>query len=82
MAKDHSKLYSESTPSDEWEKIIESEYGMSMCIPNYVRGICDYYVQIRIVWKDVNGETDWSEWTQPFNISDISGADDLCNLSK
>ena len=80
--KDHSKLYSKSTPSDEWEKIIESEYGMSMCIPNYVRGICNYYVQIRIVWKDVNGETDWSEWTQPFNISDISGADDLCNLSK
>jgi hypothetical protein len=75
-------LYSASTSADKWEEIMAHETGMSMCIPGYVRGICGYYVQLRIVWKDVNGETDWSEWTQPFNVSDISGADDLCNPSK
>ena len=54
--KDHSKLYSESTPSDEWEKIIESEYGMSMCIPYYVRGIlerCDDFLNyLKEKYKD------------------------------
>lgn len=79
---EHSLLYSASTSADKWEEIMAHETGMSMCIPKYVRGICGYYVQIRIVWKDINGETDWSEWTQPFNIADISGADDLCNPSK
>lgn len=81
-ADEHSLLYSASTSADKWEEIMAHETGMSMCIPGYVRGICGYYVQLRIVWKDVNGETDWSEWTQPFNVSDISGADDLCNPSK
>lgn len=78
----HSQLYNASTSAEDWDKIMAQETGMSMCIPDYVRGICGYYVQIRIVWKDINGETDWSEWTQPFNIADISGADDLCSPSK
>ena len=52
---------------------------MSKCLQHYARNICGYYIQIRIVWTDKNGETDRSEWTQPFSVSDISGASDVCN---
>ena len=52
---------------------------MSSCLLSYLRGLCDYFVQLRIVWTDKNGETDWSEWTQPFSISDIGGAEDICS---
>lgn len=62
----------------------ESEKAFALCLESYVRKICGYYVQFRIVWKDnINGKgkgaTDWSEWTQPLNVGDISGADALCS---
>jgi hypothetical protein len=83
-ADNHAKLYDPNTDPVEWRTIAANEANMAMCLQAYLHGICGYYVQLRIVWKDNTngkgkGETDWSEWTQPFNISDISGADDLCN---
>ena len=51
----------------------------AMCLEHYLSKLCGYYLQLRVVWKDKNGATDWSEWTQPFSISDISGADAICN---
>lgn len=61
-----------------------SEKTFALCLENYLSKLCGYYVQLRVVWKDnINGKgkgaTDWSEWTQPFSISDISGADAICN---
>ena len=76
MAADHPKLFDPDTSAShraEWAKIIEREYNMGICLQGYLRKICGYYVQLRIVWKDKNGETDWSEWTTPFNIGDIGG---------
>ena len=83
-AANHAKLYDPETDAAEWKTIIANEANMSLCLEHYLRGICGYYVQIRIVWKDKangkgKGETDWSEWTQPFNLSDISGADNICS---
>ena len=86
-AADHEKLFDPDTSAAhqaEWKKIAEIEKNMARCLENYVRGICGYYVQIRIVWKDNvkgkgKGETDWSEWTQPLNVGDISGAESLCS---
>ncbi len=75
----HSKLFDESTDDAEWSALMAAEEAMSHCIEGHIRDICGYYVQIRIVWRDKNGETDWSEWTRPYNISDISGADKLCS---
>ena len=75
---EHSKIYDPATDKDEREALIAIEVAMSKCLQHYVRNICGYYVQIRIVWTDTNGETDWSEWTQPFSVADISGADDIC----
>lgn len=62
----------------------EDSAELADCLESHVRGVCGYYVQLRIVWKDnVNGKgkgaTDWSEWTQPFNVGDISGSDVLCS---
>ena len=76
---DHYKLFVSTTPEDEWNRILYTEVDMSSCLESHVRSICGYYVQLRIVWTDKNGETDWSEWTQPYNVSDISGADQLCD---
>jgi len=76
VAADHPKLFDPDTSAShraEWAKIIEREYNMGICLQGYLRKICGYYVQLRIVWKDKNGETDWSEWTTPFNIGDIGG---------
>lgn len=50
-----------------------------MCLEHYLSKLCGYYLQLRVVWKDKNGATDWSEWTKPFSISEISGADAICN---
>jgi hypothetical protein len=75
---DHFKLFDPSTDKTEWQYLIERENDMHLCIQDYIRGICGYYVQLRIVWKDKNGQTDWSEWTKPYNIRDISGADAIC----
>ncbi len=61
-----------------WQKVMNQEVSMANCLQRYTRNICGYYVQLRIVWKDKNGETDWSEWTEPYNVGDISGADDIC----
>ena len=83
-AENHAKLYDPDTDPAEWKAIAANEANMALCLEHYLRGICGYYVQIRAVWKDNangkgKGETDWSEWTQPFNLSEMSGADDLCN---
>lgn len=74
----HSVLFDPSANEDEWNAVMLSEVSMSKCLQHYVRGICGYYVQIRIVWKDKNGETDWSEWTAPLSVGDIDGASDIC----
>ena len=75
VAADHPKLYDPDTSAShraEWAKIMEREINMSICLQSYLRKICGYYVQLRIVWKDKNGETDWSEWTTPFNVGEIA----------
>ena len=69
----HPKLYDSSTPADEWDHILQNEYNMALCLRSYLRGICGYYAQFRIVWKDKTngkgkGETDWSEWTAPMSL--------------
>ena len=51
--------------------------GFEKCLLSYVKGICEYYVQFRIVWKDnINGKgkgaTDWSEWTTPYHLREHS----------
>ncbi|SHK28868.1 fibronectin type III domain-containing protein [Fibrobacter sp. UWB12] len=61
-----------------------SEKNFAYCLESYVRKLCGYYVQFRLVWKDnINGKgkgaTDWSEWTEPYSVADISGADKICN---
>ena len=76
---DHGKVYAQDTDETERQNIIKTEVSMSKCLQHYARNICGYYIQIRIVWTDKNGETDRSEWTQPFSVSDISGASDVCN---
>jgi len=84
---DHAKLFDSDTSAAhqaEWKNIAAVEKSMALCLESHVRGMCGYYLQLRIVWKDNvkgkgKGETDWSEWTQPFNLSDISGADKICN---
>jgi hypothetical protein len=74
----HPKLFDPSTPKDEWEEIMASEVNMSRCLRVYLQQFCHYLVQFRIVWTDKNGETDWSEWTSPYTISEINGMDDIC----
>jgi hypothetical protein len=75
---DHLKLYKATTPEDEWLKIMDNEISTGTCILAYIDNICDYYVQFRIIWTDTNGETDYSEWTEPFNVADMSGAKEFC----
>ena len=75
---DHRLIYDPTTGDVLRDELIASEVAMSKCLQHYARNICAYYIQIRIVWTDKNGETDWSEWTQPFSVSDIGGADDIC----
>lgn len=77
----HSILFDPDTSAAhkaEWQTVMNQEVAMANCIQRYTRNICGYFVQLRIVWTDKNGETDWSEWTEPFNVGDISGADDIC----
>ena len=74
----HFKLYDPNTDSDEWATIMNAEYDMHFCVQDYARKLCEYYVQLRIVWTDINGETDWSEWSKPFNVRDINGAKAFC----
>lgn len=74
----HKKLYNPATDRDEWLEIMDNDIDLGNCLLAYIDNICDYYVQLRIVWTDTNGETDWSEWTQPFNVGQMSGADDIC----
>jgi hypothetical protein len=76
---DHYKLFTSTTSEAEWNRIMSTEVSMSSCLQGHVRGFCNYFVQLRIVWKDKNGETDWSEWTEPYSIADISGADKICD---
>ena len=76
---DHYKLFTSTTSEAEWTRIMSTEVSMSSCLQGHVRGFCNYFVQLRIVWKDKNGETDWSEWTEPYSIADISGADKICD---
>lgn len=76
VAADHPKLYDPDTSAShraEWAKIMDREINMSTCLQGYLNKICGYYVQLRIVWKDKNGETDWSEWTAPLNVGEIGG---------
>ena len=74
----HFKLYDPNTDPDEWATIMNAEYDMHFCVQDYARKICEYYVQLRIVWTDINDETDWSEWSKPFNVREINGAKAFC----
>ena len=74
----HFKLYDPNTDPDEWATIMNAEYDMHFCVQDYARKICEYYVQLRIVWIDINDETDWSEWSKPFNVREINGAKAFC----
>lgn len=74
---DNPLLDIETVTKAEWQRIMDSEVAMSECLAHNARSICGYYVQLRIVWKDRNGETDWSEWTQPYSVSSIDS--DFCN---
>ena len=76
---DHYKLFTSTTSEAEWTRIMSTEVSMSSCLQGHVRGFCNYFVQLRIVWRDKNKETDWSEWTEPYSIADISGADKICD---
>ena len=78
VSSDHAKIWDPNTTDSQRAAIMAREAAMSMCLLVHVRGICSYYIQLRIVWTDKNKETDWSEWTQPFSVSDIGGADDIC----
>ena len=78
----HSVLYDPDTSAAhkaEWKKVLNQEYEMARCLHFNLYELCGYFIQIRIVWKDTNGETDWSEWTKPFSVRDINGADKICN---
>ena len=50
----------------------------ALCIENHVRNFCDIRIQVRIVWTDRNGETDYSEWTLPTGIGGGKDSDKLC----
>lgn len=76
---DHLKLYNSNTDHNEWLTIMNNEIATGTCILAYIDDICNYYVQFRIYWKDTNGEEDWSEWTQPYNVGEMSGASDFCS---
>ena len=80
---DHYLLFVSDTTAahrEKWQKVMDSEMKMTNCLVSHVHGLCDYYVQIRIVWTDKNGETDWSEWTEPHSITQISGANKICGV--
>ena len=49
-----------------------------LCIQNYVKRLCSYRIQVRIVWVDRNGETAHSEWTLPTGIESGRDADKFC----
>ena len=74
----HPLLYDPTTKEDLWFSIMATEVGMSNCLVSYLKGICDYFVQFRIVWRDKNGETDYSEWTVPYNIAEMDIAKKFC----
>ena len=50
----------------------------ALCIQSYARRLCDYRIQVRVVWKDTNGETAYSEWTLPTGIESGRDADKFC----
>lgn len=58
--------------------VMLKEQAMAGCLKSYVRTLCGYSVQIRIVWKDKLGGTDYSEWTAPTGIRDANGGAGLC----
>ena len=59
-------------------KAMKISKNTALCIENHVRNLCDYRIQVRIVWTDRNGETDYSEWTLPTGLGGGKGVDDLC----
>lgn len=74
----HSAIYLADTEDADRMTYMSEDYSTSLCIENYLSVACSYFVQFRIVWKDVYGETDWSEWSAPFGLSEVSGADAIC----
>lgn len=81
-AANHAAIYLEDTDESDRMTYMNNDLATSMCIENYLRIFCSYLVQFRIVWKDVNGETDWSEWSAPFSLSELSGADAVCSSAE
>ena len=59
-------------------KAMKISKSTGLCIQNHVKSLCDFRIQVRIVWTDSNGETDRSEWTLPTGIKEGKGADGLC----
>ena len=59
-------------------KAMKISKNTALCIENHTKTLCDYRIQVRIVWTDKRGETDRSEWTLPTGIGGAGGADALC----
>lgn len=74
----HNKIYLEDTPNSERQTYMSNDAATSRCLEGYLRQMCSYMVQFRIVWTDVNGETDWSEWTAPISVASIDADNDVC----
>lgn len=60
------------------KEIMLKEQTMAACLKSYASTLCGYSVQIRVVWKDKFGETDYSEWTAPTGVRDMDGGAKLC----
>lgn len=77
--KEHYSIYDPDTDEETRTEIISKEVNVSVCLENYLRNLCGYNVQFRVVWKDVYGETDYSEWTEVYTFGDVDGSDEICS---
>lgn len=71
-----SEVHSKALDGD--KGALATERSVSYCVKNYAQMICDYRIQVRIVWTDVNGYTAYSEWTAPDRAG--NHIDGLCDL--
>lgn len=62
----------------DYDDVLSSERGMASCLLYNVKRMCDYFVQVRIVWVDMNGETEHSEWTAPVSPRDTKIMPEIC----
>lgn len=53
-----------------FEKTFTSDDGSKLNLMD----ACNYYAQVRAVWKDTNGGSDYSEWSDPIIFKELSTA--------